>query len=95
MRETNTIALEIVELSEIKSAYNHFLASYEGQVDIENATYIRNNKAIVSENLKKLYVELEKVKSKIAKDKHHITTNKYQAANRERATRHPHPPHEV
>lgn len=62
MRETNTIAAEIVELSEIKSTYNYFLASYEGQVDVENATYIRQNKTIVSENLRKLYVELEEAK---------------------------------
>jgi hypothetical protein len=67
MRETNTIAKEIVEISEIKSAYNHFLGSYEGQLDVENATYIRNNKAIVSGNLKKLYVEL--AKSKEAKER--------------------------
>lgn len=58
MRQINTIRAEIVELSEIKSAYNYFLASHEGQHDVENATYIYNNKAIVSENLRKLYVEL-------------------------------------
>lgn len=62
MRETNTIATEIVELSEIKSAYNHFLASHLGQVNVENTTYIKRNKTIVSGNLRKLYVELEEAK---------------------------------
>lgn len=69
MRTTNTIAAEIVELSVIKSAYNHFLASYEGQQQVENATLVRKNKSVVSENLKKLYQELANSKKALANSK--------------------------
>lgn len=67
MRTTNTIAAEIVELGVIKSAYNHFLASYEGQQQVENATLVRENKLVVSKNLKKLYEELAETKKAMAK----------------------------
>lgn len=81
MREINTIASEIVELSEIKSAYNHFLASHLGQVDVENATSIHQNKAIVSERLKKLYVELEE--AKVRRDKGQGNSQKAKATSEE------------
>lgn len=64
MRNINTIAAEIVELSEIKSSYNFFLASHKGQADVENYTYISQNKAVVSGNLRKLYVELYEAKGR-------------------------------
>ena len=51
-----------MELSAIKSTYNHFLASYEAQVEVENATQVEANKRVVCEKLKKLYMELEEVK---------------------------------
>ncbi len=58
MYKTKNITQEIVELSEIKKAYNHYLCSYEAQRDVENYTYILENKAIVSHHLKKLYDSL-------------------------------------
>jgi hypothetical protein len=58
MHTANVIAKEIVELSTIKSAYNHFLASAEAQHDVENTTLIIQNRTIVSKNLKELYVKL-------------------------------------
>jgi hypothetical protein len=75
MRTTNTIAAEIVELSVIKSAYNHFLASYEGQQQVENATLVKENKLVVSENLKKLYEELANSQKALAKREEDETHN--------------------
>jgi len=63
MRTISTIGAEIVELIAVKSTYNHFLTSYEAQVDVENATQVEYNKAIVSENLKKLYRELREAEA--------------------------------
>ena len=75
MRTTNTIAAEIVELSVIKSAYNHFLASYESQQQVENTTLVRENKLVVSENLKKLYEELANSQKALAKREKDETHN--------------------
>ena len=58
MRKTNTITAEIVELQAIKAAYNHYLASHNAQYEVENATMVRANRAIVSINLKELYRKL-------------------------------------
>lgn len=62
MHTTSGILQKIVELNEIKQAYNHYLCSYEGVIDVENTTYIIANKAILSYNLKELYALLAKEK---------------------------------
>ncbi len=54
MYKTKNITQEIVELNEILNAYNHYLCSYEAQKNVENYTYILENKAIVSHHLKAL-----------------------------------------
>ncbi len=54
MYKTKNITQEIVELNEILNAYNHYLCSYEAQKNVENYTYILENKAIVSHYLKAL-----------------------------------------
>ncbi|QEE50137.1 hypothetical protein FUA48_11255 [Flavobacterium alkalisoli] len=58
MHINNNITHEIVELSEIKKAYNHYLSSYEAQQDIENYTYIVENRNTLSIHLRELYTKL-------------------------------------
>jgi hypothetical protein len=58
MRNKSIISKEIVELSEIRSAYNHYLASHRGLTEVENTTQIKINKIIASASLYKLYAEL-------------------------------------
>ena len=58
MQINNNITHQIVELSEIKKGYNQYLCSYEAQQDVENYTYILEQKALVSELLKQLYTKL-------------------------------------
>ena len=62
MHTESEILQQIVELSEIKRAYTHYLCSYEALCNVENTTYIVANKAIVNYNLKKLYAMLPKEK---------------------------------
>jgi hypothetical protein len=56
----NIIAAEIVELNAIKSAYNHYLASYEASVNVENATQVKNNKVKLINTLQNLYAALHR-----------------------------------
>ena len=58
MRNKHQILKEIVELSGIKSAYNHYLASSRSLTEVENTTQIRRNRDVVSANLNDLYGEL-------------------------------------
>lgn len=82
MRTISIIKAEIVELSAIKSTYTHFLASYEAQIEVENATLVENNKRIISENLKKLYAELTVTQKALANtDEVEKNNNKYQNSN--------------
>ncbi|RWW99686.1 hypothetical protein [Flavobacterium cerinum] len=59
MRNKGIIAKEIVELSEIRSAYNHYLGSHRGLTEVENTTQVQHNKKIITAALRVLYVELE------------------------------------
>ena len=65
MRNLDIIIKEIVELSEIRSAYNHYLASNRSLTEVENTTKIQHNKKIVSKTLKTLYDEQTLVKQAI------------------------------
>lgn len=60
MRNKGIIAKEIVELSEIRSAYNHYLGSHRGLTEVENTTQVQQNKTIVTAALCTLYTELTK-----------------------------------
>ena len=60
MRNKGIITKEIVELSEIRSAYNHYLGSHRGLTEVENTTQVQQNKTIVTAALRTLYVELAK-----------------------------------
>ncbi|MCR5863050.1 hypothetical protein LRS05_13350 [Flavobacterium sp. J372] len=44
----------IKHLSEIRSAYLHYLASYHAQCNVENANYIKCNLKIISESISQL-----------------------------------------
>lgn len=59
MRNKGIIAKEIVELSEIRSAYNHYLGSHRGLTEVENTTQVQHNKKIITATLRILYVELD------------------------------------
>lgn len=59
MRNKGIITEEIVELSEIRSAYNHYLGSHRGLTEVENTTQVEVNKKIITATLRMLYTELE------------------------------------
>jgi hypothetical protein len=59
MRNKGIITKEIVELSEIRSAYNHYLGSHRGLTEVENTTQVQHNKKIITATLRMLYAELE------------------------------------
>lgn len=59
MRNKGIIAKEIVELSEIKSAYNHYLGSHRGLTEVENTTQVQHNKKMITATIRTLYAELE------------------------------------
>lgn len=58
MRDKSKIMEEIVELSAIISAYNHYLASWRGLTEVENATQVNANLKNVSMTIRSLYSEL-------------------------------------
>lgn len=58
MRNLDIIAKEIVELSEIKSAYNHYLSSHRSLTEVENTTQLQHNSNILTQSLNALYSEL-------------------------------------
>ena|SRR5690606_26480724 len=64
MHTTSKIVEEIVELCVIKSAYNHYLCTCNPKLEVENYTYILNNKAVLSHHLKALYIALAEEKEK-------------------------------
>lgn len=61
MRNKSKIIEEIVELSAIKSAYNHYLGSWRGLTEVENTTQIATNLKTVSRAISSLYSELAQV----------------------------------
>lgn len=61
MQKTTTILNDIAHLTEIRSTYNHFLASYRGLHDVENYTYIKNNLKIINISINKLHEQSDKV----------------------------------
>lgn len=73
MRNLDIITKEIVELSEIKSAFNHYLSSHRSLTEVENATYIQHNRQQLAQSLKALHTELLAVKAEI---KRHNIVNK-------------------
>lgn len=62
MRNLDIIRQQIVELSAVLSAYNHYLASYRSLTEVENTTQIQYNSIKIRQSLKAL--------------KHEITTQK-------------------
>lgn len=66
MRNRTTIVEEIVLLSDVKSAYNHFLGNYKPASQVENTTQVKQNLKIVSRNIQLLYAELEAIRKKEA-----------------------------
>jgi hypothetical protein len=59
MRNKGIITKEIVEISEIRSAYNHYLGSHRGLTEVENTTQVQHNKKTITATLRMLYIELE------------------------------------
>lgn len=70
MRNKSKILEEIVELSGIKSAYNHYLASSRSLSEVENATQVGRNRDIVCAELNQLYRELRSLPSEAKQDRH-------------------------
>lgn len=83
MRNTSIIAKEIVELSAIRSAYNHYLASHRALTDVENATTVRANKSVISKSLRSLYAMLEQQKKGIGQSKQNVPAAEYNYSDAE------------
>ena len=64
MRNLDIIVKEIVELSEIKSAYNHYLSSHRSLTEVENATQLQRNSNVLTQSINTLYSELLLAKEK-------------------------------
>ncbi|MCO6147505.1 hypothetical protein [Flavobacterium sp. NRK1] len=64
MRNLDIILKEIVELSEIKSAYKHYLASNRSLTEVENTTQVQANRRIITKSIEALYMELLTEKTK-------------------------------
>lgn len=62
MRNLDIIVKEIVALSEIKSAYNHYLSSHRSLTEVENTTQIQDNSITIAQSLIALYGELSQVR---------------------------------
>ena len=54
MRNLDIITKEIVELSALLSAYNHYLASHRSLTEVENTTQIQYNSIKIRQSLKAL-----------------------------------------
>jgi hypothetical protein len=63
MRNLDIIIKEIVELSEIKSAYNHYLSSYRSLTEVENTTQLQHNRLIITQSINLLYTEIKSHKA--------------------------------
>ncbi|MHA3787482.1 hypothetical protein ACX0HA_04665 [Flavobacterium hauense] len=63
MRNLDIIIKEIVELSEIKSAYNHYLSSYRSLTEVENTTQLQHNIRIIAQSINMLYTDLQRQKA--------------------------------
>lgn len=65
LRKPQDVAMEINELEIYKSAYRHFLASYEASQNPENEIAIERNLETVKRSLRVLYVELKEIEAGI------------------------------
>lgn len=63
MRNLDIIAKEIVELSEIKSAYNHYLSSHRSLTEVENTTQLQHNRLIIAQSIHLLKAEIKSRKA--------------------------------
>lgn len=71
MRNKSKIIEEIVELSAIKSVYNHYLGSWRSLSEVENTTTIMPNLKTISRSLSLLYAELAQQKQVTVKKPQH------------------------
>lgn len=69
MRNLDIIVKEIVELSEIKSAYNHYLSSHRSLTEVENTTQLEHNRLIIAQSINQLYAELLLAKTAVKSQK--------------------------
>jgi hypothetical protein len=65
LRKPQDVAQDINELETIKSAYRHFLASYESSLQPENTIQVSKNLETVKVNLRALYAELSAIEHAI------------------------------
>lgn len=61
MRNKQHLIKEIIELSAIKTAYNHYLASGRSVFEVENTTQLHYNLCVINRSLRELYGEAKKV----------------------------------
>lgn len=69
MRNLDIIVKEIVELSEIKSAYNHYLSSHKSLTEVENTTQLQHNRLKITQSINLLYAELLDAKTAVKRQK--------------------------
>ena len=59
MRNKQHVTKEIVELSAIKAAFNHYLASGRSIFEVENTTQLHYNLCVINKSLRELFAELK------------------------------------
>lgn len=65
LRKPQDVVIEINELESVKSAYKHYLASYNATENSNTSDYVTNNLEVVKANIKALHDELLKIRSLI------------------------------
>jgi hypothetical protein len=70
MRNLDIIVKEIVEINEIKSAYNHYLSSHKSLTEVENTTQLQHNRLKITQSINLLYTELLDAKTAVKRQKH-------------------------
>jgi len=71
MRNKSKILEEIVESSAIRSAYNHYLASWRGLTEVENATQAAANLKTINRTINRLNCQMAKEKCTTSAENRH------------------------
>ena len=66
MRNKQHVTKEIVELSAMKTSYNHYLASGRSIFEVENTTQLHYNLCGINRSLRELFEELKGLNKQLA-----------------------------
>ena len=80
MRNKQHVTKEIVELSAIKTSYNHYLASGRSIFEVENTTQLHYNLCVINRTLRELFEELKGLNEQLATGNGQLRTGSDQFA---------------